>query len=214
MVTSARQTTCFALAIVASAAACAKKAPDGTARPAPWHVDAARILRSMQGTWTVKDGDGTARWQITGDQVVVDDARFPRNAGKLVIDSPCSLAIRDDNGRSTAYFNFVLDGQTLHLGAGRAGVRQDDTIVACAAGRVYVRRPSGCAAYDHGADHLWEKRAATCAVYNTKDGYRFDGHTDTSVGLDTLDSHGLVFADDEMWAAVAERAASAPAGKP
>ena len=199
MVRSARQTTYLALAVLAVTAACGKPAKDG----APWRVDAAQIQRRLQGTWTVQDGDGTARWQIAGDHAVVDVPRMPQVAGTLVIESPCSLAIRDDRGMRTTYFPFVFDGQTLHLGAGRAGVQEGQTIVACTPGRVYVQGPSGCAAYQHGANDSWVKRVATCAVYNTKDGYRFDGHTDTSFGLDTLDRHGLVFADDAMWAAVA-----------
>lgn len=212
MGTSARQTACVGLAILASAAACGKKAADD--RSPPWHVDAAEVQARLQGTWTVKDGDGTARWQIDGDHVVVEDARFPRFAGKLVIESPCSLAVRADSGMDRAYYEFALDGQTLHLGAGRAGVRQGDTTVVCAPLRVYVRTASGCAAYQHGADHGWVKRVATCAQYTSGIGETFDGHTDTSFGLDTVKSHGLVFADDQMWAAVAQRAASVPAAKP
>jgi len=163
---------------------------------APWQLDPAAIAAKLQGAWVVKDAGwlgSVEAWEVSGDKVKVWDAKKQtETVERLTIDAPCQYSLHEGSSSTTGHF--VLEGDTLHLGLGDAGVKQGDKIIACMSNGVFVQDAGGCKFY-LDAFGKWEEKAGTCGLTGDKfKASNTDFHFDGEMVL-----HGSVLASDQLW---------------
>jgi hypothetical protein len=202
------------LALVLACAACSKKtneapkATTGSAAPktmdtpkpksdAPWEFDAAAVQAKLQGAWVVKDQGylgSTEAWEVKGDQVKMWDAKQDKETtATLVVKGPCLFDLKEGGGSSSTS-HYVLDGDTLHMGLGDAGVKIGDKVVACMSNGVFVLDGTKCTFYldDFGK---WSPEEGTCSI----DGTNFKAANASFHYEGSMPAHGNVFASDQLW---------------
>jgi hypothetical protein len=202
------------LALVLACAACSKKTNDapkattGSATPkttetpkpksnTPWDFDAAALQAKFQGAWVVKDHGylgSTEAWEVKGDQVKIWDAKQNKETtATLVVKGPCVYEMKEGDGSSTTS-HYVIDGDTIHMGLGDAGVKQGDKVIACMSNGVFVLDGGKCTFYLDSFGK-WEPEDATCSVEGDKlkaanTSFKFEGE---------MTAHSNVFATDQLW---------------
>jgi hypothetical protein len=173
---------------------------------APWKFDAAAVEKKLQGAWVVKDHGylgSVEAWNVTGNHVKIWDAKSDKETDNtLVIKGPCVYEIQEPGGSSTVS-HYVFDGDTLHMGLGDAGVKQDGKIVACMSNGVFVLDGTKCAFYldDFGK---WSPEEGTCSL----DGLNFKASNASFHYDGSMPAHGDVFASDQLWNNAPVKAAS------
>jgi hypothetical protein len=201
------------LALVLACAACSKKSNDapkatGSAAPkaaetpkpksdTPWDFDAAALQAKFQGAWVVKDhgylGSSEA-WEVKGDQVKIWDAkRDKETTATLVVKGPCVYEMKESDGSSTTS-HYVIDGDTLHMGLGDAGVKVGDKVIACMSNGVFVLDGGKCTFYMDNFGK-WSPEEGTCSI----EGDTFKAANTSFKYEGSMPAHGSVFASDQLW---------------
>jgi hypothetical protein len=163
--------------------------------------DLPGLTKKWQGAWVI-DG-GRKAWEVRGDEVTVYDGKGDAKTLEFEVQAPCQAASieRSDAGSSSTFHKFAFDGDTLYAGLGNAGVKKDDTVVACVSNKVYVLEGDACRAWKQSAfdKSKWESSDATCSLSS-------DGDTQTfEVEGTTLEVVGEAVVDAQMKRNQAER---------
>jgi hypothetical protein len=92
-------------------------------------VDLAAEMKRLEGKWTVKPsfGKGMDTWEVKGDAVTITTAKGETKLGKLKLDMPGRVGIKEPN--MTTYYSYARNGDTVYLGLGKAGVKAGDTYI-------------------------------------------------------------------------------------
>jgi hypothetical protein len=142
--------------------------PAKPASATPWTFDGAAIQAKLQGIWVIQNASCLGckeAWKVEGDKVAVFHEGKEDNMTLKVL-SPCSLQItkkNPDGSSEGSVSHFALEGDTLHLGLGDAGVKTADGVVACMSNGVYVLKAGVCKFYTEMGGR-WDAEDATCSL--------------------------------------------------
>lgn len=147
-----------------------EKAPPKPTKPPFDEFDNAGLQEKLQGVWLVDIPDPTdpavhnrQAWEINGTDVTID-AGGTRSTGTVSIDSPCTLQLSLNGGKTEKRYDFAFSDDTLHVGMGNVGRKKDGLVVGCFADTWYVYRgPEQCNRWGlvHGK---WASTPADCKV--------------------------------------------------
>jgi hypothetical protein len=184
--------------------------------PGPYEgFDLAAIHKKLQGSWLV---GGTAFssiphvWSLDGDTLTQLDSKGKRSTSTFRLLAPCYFVEGAADGGSGTYGHFVLDGETLYLGLGTAGLVQGERTIGCMLVAMYVLEKGTCTRWTKksfsrpGTDE-WEKEPGDCKY--SEDGKTFSGDDTSSkrkiYGVETLNVKGKVLLTQQMEGNKAEK---------
>jgi len=148
-----------------------KEAPPKPTRPPFDQFDNAGLREKLQGVWLIDIPDPTdpavknrEAWEINGTDVTVD-AGGARSTGTVSIDSPCTLELSLNSGKTVKRYDFAFsDDGALHVGLGNVGRKKDGLVIGCFADTWYeYHGPEHCTRWGR-VNNEWASTPADCKL--------------------------------------------------
>ena len=147
-----------------------KEAPPEPTKPPFEEFDNTGLQEKLQGVWLVNIPDPTdpavenrEAWEINGTDITVD-AGGTRSTGTISIDSPCTLELSLNGGKTVKRYDFAVSDDALHIGMGNVGRKKDGLVIGCFADTWYVYRgPEDCTRWGL-VNHKWASTPAKCKL--------------------------------------------------
>ncbi len=179
--------------------------------------DLAAIHKKLQGTWLLGAAPGRVPdvWSLDGDTLTQIDGKGKRSTSTFRLLAPCYFVDGAPDGSSGTYGHFALDGDTLYLGLGAAGVVEGERTIGCMAVGMYVLDKGTCTrwtkkSFSKAGTDEWEKEPGDCKY--SDDHKTFTGDDTNSkrklYGVESLNVRGKVLLTLQMEGNKAERVAS------
>ncbi|MFN0249903.1 MAG: hypothetical protein ACKV2T_23670 [Kofleriaceae bacterium] len=170
--------------------------------------DLAAIHKKLQGSWLVGGAAFSSIpnvWSLDGDTLTQVDAKGERTTSTFRLLAPCYFVEGAPDGSSGTYGHFALDGDTLYLGLGIAGVVAGDRTIGCMAVGMYVLDNGTCTRWTKksfskpGVDE-WEKEPGDCTYADDKKTFTADDTNSKRkiYGVETLNVRGNVLLSLQM----------------